>query len=112
MHGSHFRRQMPIGNFIVNFACSAARLVIEVDGSQHGEENTVSLDGRRTEWLKSEGYRVLRFWNSDVLQNIDAVMESIYAELFGSPAAAPRILKHQRRRKFARPVTPPRPPSR
>ncbi|MFY9686485.1 MAG: endonuclease domain-containing protein [Pseudolabrys sp.] len=65
-HGTHFRRQMPIGNFIVDFACPAARLVIEVDGSQHGESQGVERDKDRTAWLESQGYRVLRFWNNNV----------------------------------------------
>jgi very-short-patch-repair endonuclease len=97
--GTHFRRQMPIGDFVADFSCPAARLIVEVDGSQHGEvENAVS-DRRRTEWLNSQGYRVLRFWNNDVTQNISGVMEAIYSALYGSTESEPRNLKHKRHRR-------------
>src|SRR5687767_14917395 len=68
--GSHFRRQAPIGPYIADFACMAARLVIEVDGSQHGLDAGMRRDARRTQWLEREGYRVIRFWNNDVTENI------------------------------------------
>jgi very-short-patch-repair endonuclease len=96
--GTHFRRQMPIGAFIADFVCPAARLVIEVDGSQHGEAQGKIRDEKRTQRLESEGYRVLRFWNNDITQNIRGVLEVIYAALYGSRDAEPRKLKHSRRR--------------
>src|SRR3972149_6986445 len=95
--GTHFRRQMPIGQFVVDFACPAAHLVIEVDGSQHAEAQDKIRDEKRTRWLESEGYRVLRFWNNDITLNMRGVLESIYAELYRSPEAEPRVLKHTRR---------------
>ena len=100
--GTHFRRQMPIGNFIVDFACPAARLVIEVDGSQHGDDAHRDRDHSRTRWLETEGYRVLRFWNNEVTHQIDGVLEVIYAELYGAREAEPRVLKHERHRHAAR----------
>jgi very-short-patch-repair endonuclease len=93
---------MPIGNYIVDFACPAARLVVEVDGSQHGSERGLSRDGERSAWLESQGYRVVRFWNSDVVRDIEAVMELIYAELYGALNAEPRLLKHTRRKGTVR----------
>jgi very-short-patch-repair endonuclease len=78
---SHFRRQVVIGSYIADFACMSARLIIEVDGSQHGTESGLAADAVRTRWLESEGYRVLRFWNNDVTGDIDAVLEAIYAAL-------------------------------
>ena len=99
MRGTHFRRQMPIGDFVVDFACQAARLVIEVGGSQHGEGETLVRDKKRTRWLESEGYRVLRFWNNDISLNICGVMETIYAQLYGSTEAEPRAMKHLRHRR-------------
>jgi len=108
MYGSHFRRQVPIGNYIVDFACPAARLVVEVDGSQHGTDVGRSRDSERTAWLNSEGYRVVRFWNSDIRNNIDAVVEVIYAELYGAPNAETTAFKHQRQRARASINTPPR----
>jgi very-short-patch-repair endonuclease len=98
--GTHFRRQMPIGSFVVDFACPAARLVIEIDGSQHGQGPGLVRDRKRTEWLESQGYRVLRFWNNDVAQNAEGVLEAIYSALYGSRCALPRILNHRRHRRF------------
>jgi very-short-patch-repair endonuclease len=102
--GTHFRRQVPIGPYVADFACMASRLVIEIDGSQHGEEPNRSRDEKRTRWLKAEGYRVLRFWNNDVTENPAGVLEVIYAALYGDAAAEPRMLKHRR----SRAITPPR----
>src|SRR5262249_28586808 len=65
MQGTHFRRQVPIGPYIADFACMAARLVIEVDGSQHGIGDKIVRDETRTRWLEAAGYRVVRFWNND-----------------------------------------------
>jgi very-short-patch-repair endonuclease len=96
--GTHFRRQMPIGNFIADFVCPAARLIIEVDGSQHGEDYGRARDQERTQWLASEGYRVIRFWNNDITRNIEGVMEAIYDALHGSRAAESHAFKHRRSR--------------
>lgn len=70
-----FRRQQPIGPFIVDFVCFERRLIVEVDGGQHAER--VSYDEERTRWLQAQGYRVLRFWNHDVLANTEAVAQVI-----------------------------------
>src|SRR6266511_3991730 len=88
--GTHFRRQVPIGPFIADFACMAARLVIELDGSQHGNEENVLCDAARTKWLESEGYKVIRFWNNDVVENLEGVLEVIYASLYGSRDVEPK----------------------
>ena len=77
--GHRFRRQHPIGVYVVDFVCLAEKLVIEVDGGQHAE--SVSKDDARTAWLGSRGYRVLRFWNNDVLGNTAGVAEDIRAAL-------------------------------
>jgi len=69
-----FRRQHPIGHYIVDFACTVHRVVIALDGSQHADNTG---DARRTAWLKSRGWRVVRFWNSDVLGNTNGVIEII-----------------------------------
>jgi very-short-patch-repair endonuclease len=70
----HFRRQATIGPYFADFACHAQRLVIEVDGSQHAESKS---DTSRTAYLNAQGYRVLRFWNNDVLENIEGVLDAI-----------------------------------
>ncbi len=97
--GTHFRRQVPIGRYVADFACMASRLVIELDGSQHGDEPAKAYDQARTLWLESAGYRVLRFWNNDVVHNLDGVLETIYAALYGSRDAEPAPLKHLRQSK-------------
>ena len=84
-----FRRQLPIGLFIADFACPAVRLIVEADGSQHAEN---ARDESRTQWLESQGWRVLRFWNAEILANSDDVMRVIYAALTSPlpPTAARR----------------------
>ena len=79
--GVKFRRQQPIGLFIVDFVSLNRKLVIEVDGGQHNDPETVERDQRRTAWLQGKGYRVLRFWDNDVFFNIEGVLEQIGEEL-------------------------------
>ena len=83
LNGHRFRRQVPIGPYIADFACLDARLVVEVDGGQHFEE--VGYDERRAMWLESRGYRVYRFWNGDVLARTDGVLGVIAGALAGTP---------------------------
>ena len=82
--GCKFVRQEPIGPFIVDFVCRERRLVIEVDGAQHA---TDARDAVRDQWLSENRYRVLRFWNNDVLGNIDGVLETIALALQQPPDA-------------------------
>ena len=84
--GLRFRRQHPIGSYIADFICLERRLVIEVDGSQHGFEAQVEHDQRRTDWLHSEGYRVIRFWANEVMSNTEGVVESITREALSMPS--------------------------
>jgi len=81
LDGRRFRRQAPIGPYIVDFVCHEALLVVEVDGSQHGEQPGLAHDTVRDGWLAARGYRVLRFWNNDVLSNIDGVAEVLLSAL-------------------------------
>jgi very-short-patch-repair endonuclease len=74
-----FKRQQPIGNFIVDFVCFAQKLVIEVDGGQHADLQ--ARDEARTVWLQAQGFQVLRFWNHDGLQRRDLVLEEILRQL-------------------------------
>jgi very-short-patch-repair endonuclease len=74
----HWRKQVPLGAYFADFASHSAKLVIEVDGGQHSDSG---MDGRRTAFLNGEGYRVLRFWNNDVLNNTGGVLERIAREL-------------------------------
>ena len=85
--GHKFRRQLPIGPYIVDFACIQARLIVELDGGQHVSAGVA--DTTRTAHLQSRGYRVLRFWNNDVLTRTDAVMMAIHAALADGPHPNP-----------------------
>jgi very-short-patch-repair endonuclease len=84
--GTHFLRQVRIGRYIADFACHATRIVIEVDGGQHGASAT---DEARTKVLEANGYRVLRYWNNDVLTNIDGVLENILSKITTTPTPSP-----------------------
>jgi very-short-patch-repair endonuclease len=75
------RRQATIGAYFADFACHYLRIVIEVDGGQHGEASRIERDAQRTKYLEEQGYRVLRFWNNEVLNNVEGVMSAIYAAL-------------------------------
>ena len=81
--GAKFRRQQPIGRYIVDFVSQEDKLIIELDGGHHNEPAVQSLDGERSRWLESKGYRVLRFWNNDVGQNLDGVVYRIREALSG-----------------------------
>ena len=83
--GFHFRKQAPIGRYIVDFISFGARMVIEVDGGQHAVQG-VQSDRERDRFLEAQGFRVLRFWNSDVDRNLNGVMESILNALTPTPA--------------------------
>jgi very-short-patch-repair endonuclease len=85
--GYKFRRQQPLGNFIIDFVCLEKRLVIEVDGGQHTEATNYDTD--RDAWLRKQGFVVLRFWNNDVLKNIDGIMEVIATNLQNTPFLIP-----------------------
>ena len=84
--GTHFRRQVRIGRYIADFACHATRIIIEVDGSQHGAS---LADKERTKVLEANGYRVLRYWNNDVLSHIDGVLEDILSVITMTPTPNP-----------------------
>ena len=73
--GCKFRRQVPLGSYVVDFVCFEHRLVIEIDGGHHGEQ--FDRDRERSEWLESRGFRVLRFWNNEVLGQLDGVAQAI-----------------------------------
>lgn len=79
--GYKFRRQQPIGPYIADFVCFEERLIIELDGSQHGEAENITYDAARTEFLKNDGFRVRRFWNHELVENFDGVLDGICIEL-------------------------------
>jgi very-short-patch-repair endonuclease len=77
LNGLRFRRQVPIGVFIADFCCRERHLVVELDGGQHAELTTAAKDRFRRKLIEERGYRVLRFWDNEVLTNIDGVIQSI-----------------------------------
>ncbi|MGB7292739.1 MAG: endonuclease domain-containing protein [Thermodesulfobacteriota bacterium] len=77
--GYKFRRQHPLGPFIVDFVCIEKRLIVEVDGGQHDEKRF--YDAKRNEWLEEREFKVIRFWNNEVLRDIEIVTEVIANEL-------------------------------
>ena len=88
--GWKFRRQQPLGTFIVDFICLEKRLIIEIDGGQHAGN---PKDTARDQWLKTQGFTILRFWNNEVLTNIDGVLEVIKEKLASfslSPCRSPK----------------------
>ena len=85
--GFKFKRQKPIGRYIVDFICMEHRLIIEIDGGQHAEQ--VTYDQRRDAWLRNQGYTVLRFWNNDVMQELEGVLEQIRSALVNSLSPGP-----------------------
>jgi very-short-patch-repair endonuclease len=81
--GAHFRKQHAVGHYIVDFFCAKAKLVVEIDGDTHAEQ--AEYDAERTEWLNEQKqYRVIRFWNNEVLHDVDAVLAKI-AEMLEQP---------------------------
>jgi very-short-patch-repair endonuclease len=87
VEGFKFRRQQPLGRYIVDFVCLEKRLIIEIDGGQHAEN--ANYDTERDAWLRDQGFVVLRFWNNDVLKNMDGVMEQVIKSLKSTPFLNP-----------------------
>ena len=107
LQGHRFRRQVPIGPFVVDFACRKARLAVEVDGSQHAAAS--QEDDRRSAWLASRGYTVLRFWDNQVLNETDGVLESIRLALTARrPGPHPALPRKRGRESESAGAQPPR----
>jgi very-short-patch-repair endonuclease len=83
LRDTHFRRQVQLGRYIVDFASHTLKIVIELDGGQHATQ--IKRDAMRTKFLESEGYRVLRFWNNEVFGNLDGVLEVIHSAILATP---------------------------
>ncbi len=90
MSGYKFRRQCAIGKFVVDFVCFEKKLIIELDGGQHVEQEP--HDAARTKWLENQGFHVLRFWNHEVLTETEAVLEKITPHLNPPPQGGRRVL--------------------
>ena len=72
-----FNRQYIVGNYIVDFICKSEHIIIEIDGGQHSKPDEISYDNKRTEYFESKGYKVLRFWNNDIDENLSGVYEKL-----------------------------------
>ena len=80
-HNLKFKRQQPIGNYIVDFICKEAKIIIEIDGGQHNEPENIEYDKTRTEYLNTLGYKVIRFWNNEIYENIEGVVLRLKEEI-------------------------------
>lgn len=87
VEGYKFRRQHPVGGYVVDFVCLERKIIVEIDGGQHTEH--LAYDSRRSGELRSRGFRIVRFWNHEVLNDIDAVLEVIRGELMPSSESSP-----------------------
>ena len=87
LDGQKFRKQAPIGNYVVDFVCFDAKLIVELDGGQHAAE--VVRDEVRTAWLNSQGFRVSRFWNFQIFEERNEVLETIWNALRDVPPTQP-----------------------
>ena len=82
-YGLKFKRQVPIGVYIADFCCNEKKLIIELDGGQHNEPNNIKYDKKRTKFLENEGYKIIRFWNNDINDNLEGVYTKLKQEIFG-----------------------------
>jgi adenine-specific DNA-methyltransferase len=89
LQGWKFRQQVPIGPYRADFVCPKAKLIVEVDGNHHDDQRRI--DAKRTAYLEREGYRVIRFWNNDVLARTESVLDAILAALAPPLPAASRL---------------------
>lgn len=85
-----FRRQQPVGPYIVDFVCFEEKLVVELDGSQHGTVENRAADRTRTAYLENDGFRVIRHWNHELNENFDGVLEGIWRQLTQRPPSPER----------------------
>jgi len=95
--GFKFRRQQPLGNYIADFVCFERRLIVEIDGGQHAAKK--EYDAKRDSWLHDQGFIVLRFWNSDIVENMEGVLQSILDNLRNTPFLSPSPQGGRRRTK-------------
>ena len=93
LNGHRFRRQHPIGKYIADFACIERKVVVELDGGQH--QDHVAYDERRTAFLQENGWRVLRFWNNDALNNLEGILFTIAENLTTLPPSYPSPSKEE-----------------
>jgi very-short-patch-repair endonuclease len=91
VRGMRFRRQQPIGPYVADFFCAAAKLIVELDGEQHGTDRAIAYDTARTEWLQTRGFRVLRIPNAEFLRYPDETVDAIWRAVESSGTPLPEI---------------------
>jgi very-short-patch-repair endonuclease len=89
LEGFKFRRQQPIGNYVADFVCFEKRIVVEIDGSQHAVEKEREKDITRDSWFTKQGFKILRFWNNEVMQQTEGVLEVIKNTCLSCPSLTP-----------------------
>ena len=89
LEGLKFKRQQPIGNYIVDFVCFERKIIIELDGGQHSQPEQIQKDREKDRWFKRQGYNVLRFWDNEVLKNTKGVLEVIWETCLNHPPLNP-----------------------
>lgn len=95
LDGTYFRRQVPLGPYFADFCCLTLKIVVELDGDQHGHPNAIAYDDALTAFLQKQGFLVLRFWNHQVFREIDSVLDTIHAaassqaSVFSTPGPSP-----------------------
>ncbi len=87
--GTRFNRQFPVGQYICDFVSRSRKLIIEIDGGHHGRSVERTYDARRTAFLRAQGYHVIRFWNSDILDNVEGVLRRIERAMEDMPSPGP-----------------------
>ena len=80
-----FRRQLPLGKYIVDFVCLEKRLIIELDGGQHNAEAQRQYDRVRDQWLRSQGFQILRYWNNEIFDEWESIAEAVWKAAQGGP---------------------------
>ncbi|RJF76069.1 endonuclease domain-containing protein [Rhodopseudomonas palustris] len=105
LDGFSFKRQVPIGPFIADFACHAKKLVVEIDGGQHFSDDAERADAARTAAIEARGFRLIRFSNAEVMSNRDGVLQSIATEL-AARALTPTLSRKRERERAARAAKP------
>ena len=102
LNGEKFRRQQPIGPYVVDFVHFGARVIIEADGGQHNAAD----DEKRDDWLRAQGFRVIRFWNNEIMNNPESVLATILATVLESPLSpVPSPARGRGENRFVRPTT-------
>jgi type I restriction enzyme M protein len=92
--GLKFRRQHPLPPFVVDFYCDELKLAIELDGGQHNEDHAVADDARRARLIADRGVALVRYWNHDLMQNTESVLEDLYVRALSMPRPSPGAARH------------------